>query len=161
MDQALTTNSTNQEPAESGFFDVHDSSPRERLAAATKMLSALPQVEIVMRHYFADGVYAREGDIPKGAMFAGRVHLKAQVNIISRGAVMVLTEDGPIEMRAPFTMVSPPGAQRAAIALEDTTWTTIIAADETDPDAIFNKYTTPTYEAFEVVRDELLKIIEG
>lgn len=138
-----------------------DAPPRERLALAMKVFSSLPQLDIRMRHHFADGVYAREGDIPKGAMFAGRVHLKAQVNIISRGAVIVLTENGPIEMRAPFTMVSPPGAQRAAFALEDTTWTTIIATDETDPDAIFNKYTTPTYEAFEVARDELLKIIEG
>lgn len=138
-----------------------DAPPRERLALAMKVFSSLPQLDIRMRHHFADGVYAREGDIPKGAMFAGRVHLKAQVNIISKGAVIVLTENGPIEMRAPFTMVSPPGAQRAAFALEDTTWTTIIATDETDPDAIFNKYTTPTYEAFEVARDELLKIIEG
>lgn len=138
-----------------------DAPPRERLALAMKVFSNLPQLDIRMRHHFADGVYAREGDIPKGAMFAGRVHLKAQVNIISKGAVIVLTENGPIEMRAPFTMVSPPGAQRAAVALEDTTWTTIIATDDTDPDAIFNKYTTPTYEAFEVARDELLKIIEG
>lgn len=135
--------------------------PRERIAQLAEVLKAMPQIEIPMRHHFADGVYAREGDIPKGACFAGRVHLKAQVNIISRGAILVLTEQGPIEMRAPFTMVNPPGAHRAAYALEDTTWTTIIACDETDPDLIFHTYTAPTYEAFEAARDELLKIIEG
>lgn len=138
-----------------------DEPPRERLALAMRVLSSMPQLDITLRHYFADGLYAREGDIPKGAMFAGRVHLKAQVNIISKGAVIVLTEDGPIEMRAPFTMVSPPGAHRAAYALEDTTWTTLIACEETDPEYIFNAYTAPTYEAFEAARDELLKIIEG
>lgn len=141
--------------------EVAEMAPRARLALIAQKLAALPQVEIPIRHYFADGVYAREGDVPKGACFAGRVHLKAQINIISRGAILVLTEQGPIEMRAPFTMVNPPGAHRAAYALEDTTWTTIIAADEQDPEVIFRTYTVPTFEEFEVARDELMNIIKG
>lgn len=136
-------------------------SPREILADIGRDLPLLPQLEISLRHYFADGVYAREGDIPKGAFFIGRVHHKAQINIVSKGAVLVLTENGPIEMRAPFTMANPPGAQRAAYALEDTTWTTLIATDETDPAKIFETHTSPTYEDFQQVRDELFGIIEG
>lgn len=135
--------------------------PREKLARCTDIIAALPQIEIVMRHHFADGVYAREGEVPAGAWFAGRVHHRAQINIISKGAVVVLTEVGVIEMRAPCTLVSPPGAQRSAYVLEDTVWTTIIATDETDPDVIFETLTSPTFDSFEVARDELLKIIEG
>lgn len=138
-----------------------EESSRERLASATELICALPQFEITLRHYFADGVYGREGDLPAGTIFAGRVHHKAQINIISKGAVIVLTENGVIEMRAPFTMVSPPGAQRAAYVLEDTTWTTLIACDETDPDTIFNKYTSPSFEDFQAARDEILNIIQG
>ena len=134
---------------------------RARLAMATEMIAALPQAEIALRHYFADGVYAREGDLPAGTVFAGRVHHKAQINIISKGAVVVLTETGVIEMRAPFTMVSPSGAQRAAYVLEDATWTTLIACDEVDPDVIFSKYTSPSFEDFEAARDEILNIIQG
>lgn len=151
---------TPQEPATSGFF-VAQGSCHQQIESIERALKALPQAEIVMRHYFADGVYGREGEIPAGHLFAGRVHHKAQINIISMGCVLVLTENGPIEMRAPFTMASPPGAHRAAYALEDTVWTTLIATDETDPEVIFNTHTSPTYEAFEVARDELLNIIKG
>lgn len=135
--------------------------PRERLKLAGELIAKLPQSEIPLRHYFAEGVYGREGDLPAGTIFAGRVHHKAQINIISRGAVVVLTENGVIEMRAPFTMVSPPGAQRAAYVLEDATWTTLIACDEVDPDVIFNKYTSPSFEDFKAARDEILNIIQG
>jgi hypothetical protein len=158
----MTDELTTQEPASSGFFYAPaEATPRERIAALEKVLRTMPQAEITMRHHFADGVYAREGDVPAGTWFVGRVHHKAQINIISKGAILVLTESGPLEMRAPFTMANPPGAQRAAYALEDTVWTTLIATDETDPDLIFNKYTSPSYEAFEIARDELLNIIEG
>ena len=157
------------EPGLVRFFEASENAegaialatPRDRIAALEKVLKAMPQAEITLRHHFAEGVYAREGDIPAGTWFVGRVHHKAQINIISKGAILVLTESGPLEMRAPFTMVNPPGAQRAAYALEDTVWTTIIATDETDPDLIFQTYTSPTYEAFEAARDELLNIIQG
>ena len=141
--------------------DLIEVPPRERLKHVTELISALPQAECTLRHYFADGVYGREGDLPAGTVFAGRVHHKSQINIISKGAVVVLTETGVIEMRAPFTMVSPPGAQRAAYVLEDATWTTIIACDEVDPDVIFSKYTSPNLEDFQAARDEILNIIQG
>lgn len=136
-------------------------SPRERLKLAGELIASLPQSEVALRHYFADGVYGREGDLVAGTVFAGRVHHKSQVNIISKGAVVVLTETGVVEMRAPCTMVSPPGAQRAAYVLEDATWTTLIACDEVDPDVIFSKYTAPCFEDFEAARDEILNIIQG
>lgn len=141
--------------------DIAAMCPRQKIAWLDAVLRDMPQTEVEMRHYFADGVYAREGSIPAGTWFVGRVHLKPQINIISKGAVMVLTESGPIEMRAPCTISNPPGAQRAAYVMEDTVWTTIIATSETDPDVIFNTCTAPTFEAFEVAQRELLNIIEG
>lgn len=122
-----------------------------KIAAVNDTLKQLPQLEIVIRHYFAQGVYAREGVIPKGAMFAGRVHLQSQINIISKGDISVLTEQGLIRMIAPCTLVSPPGAQRAAYAHEDTVWTTILGTDETDPETIFNTLTRASYEDFLLV----------
>lgn len=157
----MTNEIAKVEPALSGLFFACSLDAREQLAEASKLICALPQANVEIRHHFADGVYAREGNIPAGICFAGRVHHKAQINIISKGAVLTLTESGPLEMRAPFTLVSPPGAQRAAYVLEDVTWTTIIATDETDPDLIFDTYTSPTYEDFAAARDELLNIIEG
>lgn len=139
---------------------MNDLAPREKLVQLLEVVRTLPPAEVPLRHMFAGGLYAREGHIRKGTVFVGRVHLRPQLNIISKGDILVLTEKGPIRMTAPFSMVSPPGAQRGAFALEDTVWTTILATDLTDPDEIFNTLTAASQEDFEKVRDELLNIIE-
>lgn len=155
----MTTELTHEQPAASGLFNA--STPRKRLVLAEQFVRMLPPVQIEIRHHFADGVYAREGYVPKGTWFVGRIHHKAQINIISKGSILVLTESGPILMEAPCTLVSPPGAQRAAYAVEDTVWTTILATSESDPDVIFDTYTSPTYEDFQAAQGEILKIMEG
>src|SRR5665811_2366629 len=106
----------------------------------------MPQLHIELKHHFIPGIYAREGFIPKGSIFVGRVHHQHQINIISQGEVTVLTESGLIHMKAPCTMVNPPGAQRAAYIHEDTTWVTILATNDTDHDHIFNTLTSATFE---------------
>lgn len=120
----------------------------------------LPQLAVEIKHHFAKGVYAREGLIPKGAVFVGRVHLQSQINIIAKGDISVLTEQGLIRMTAPCTMVSPPGAQRAAYAHEDTVWITILGTDETDPEVVFNTLTSATFEEFELACAELSRLTE-
>lgn len=96
----------------------------ERLEAS--MLN-MPQLKIEPRHYFADGLYAREILIPKGALVTGKVHRGEHLNIVSQGRIIVWTEDGMKEVSAPFAMVSRPGTKRVGLALEDTVWTTIHA----------------------------------
>lgn len=134
---------------------------RAQLAAAEARVRQLDPIDVPISHHFAQGVYARSGVIPKGAAFAGRVHLQSQINIISKGDITVLMENCCVRLVGPCTWVSPPGAQRAAYAHEDTYWTTILGTDETDPQVIFDTCTTATFEQFELARDELLQIIEG
>lgn len=100
------------------------------------MLS-MPQVELPVKHYFSPGVYARELTIPAGVCLTGAVHRYEQLNILSQGTMKVLLEDGTIqEVSAPFTVVSPPGTKRIAVALTDCVWTTILGTDETDVEII-------------------------
>lgn len=106
---------------------------REKVVAIEVEMLKREQVEIPVRHYFSPGVYAREITIPKGATVTGKIHKFAQLNILSKGEMMVLTEEGIRHVRAPFTVVSPPGTKRIAHALEECVWTTIHATDETDP----------------------------
>lgn len=85
----------------------------------------MEQLEIPVRHYFSHALYAREISIPKGAIVLGKIHKFSQLNILSKGDISVLTEDGVKRVQAPFTIVSPEGTQRIAFAHEDTVWTTI------------------------------------
>jgi hypothetical protein len=109
------------------------------------------QIEIPVRHYHSQGVYAREIFIPKGTLLTGKIHKYQQLNIMSLGHMLVLVDDRVIEVKAPFTIVSPPGTKRIALALEDTVWTTIHGTDETDLEKIeahFIAQTDDDYQAF-------------
>ena len=132
----------------------------DKIATLSRVLVDMPKLNIELTHHFAKGVYGREGFIPKGTCFVGRVHKQSQINIISKGDVSVLTERGLIRMTAPCTLVSPPGAQRAAYAHEDTVWITILGTEKTDPDEIYETLTEATFEDYQLACQEILKLTE-
>ena len=114
--------------------ELRDKTIRERLEMLERSIGAGEQTEIPTRHYFGPGIYAREIFIPRGTVLTGKIHKFQHLNIVSKGDISVLTENGVQRVKAPFTMVSPPGTKRAGYAHEDTVWTTIHGTDETDLD---------------------------
>lgn len=94
------------------------------------------QLEIEPVHRFAKGLYAREITIPAGTLLTGKVHKEQHMNVISKGRITVLTENGLETISAPATIVSPPGTKRIGYAHEETVWTTIHATEETDVAAV-------------------------
>jgi hypothetical protein len=106
------------------------------------------RIDIPVRHYFSPGVYAREIKIPAGTLLTGRIHLYEQLNILSGGEISVLTDQGMQRVSAPFTVVSPPGTKRIAYAHTECTWTTILATEEKDPEAIEVAFTVATEQEF-------------
>lgn len=95
-----------------------------------------PQADIPVKHYFSKGVYAREITIPKDTILTGKIHKEWNLNILSKGDISVLTEEGVKRVQAPFAIVSPPGTKRIAYAHEETVWTTVHGTDETDLEEI-------------------------
>jgi hypothetical protein len=108
-----------------------------------------PQVEIEPVHHFAHGLYAREITIKAGTLLTGKIHRTEHLNIVSKGRIIVWTEDGMREVSAPFTMVSHPGTKRVGYALEDTVWTTIHATAETDLMKLEAELIAPTRAALD------------
>ena len=108
-----------------------------------------PQVEIEPTHYFADGIYAREIVIPAGTLLTGKIHRTRHLNIVSKGKIAVVTEDGQKIIEAPCTFVAEAGTKRVGLALEDTVWTTIHASQETDLDKLETELIAPSFEALE------------
>ena len=109
---------------------------RDKIFAAEAFMREQPQVEIPVKHYFSQGVYAREITIPAGVILTGDIHKFTQLNILSKGRMQVYTEEGIREVEAPFTVVSPPGTKRIAHTLTECVWTTIHGTDETDVNEI-------------------------
>lgn len=94
--------------------------------------STLPPESCPVRHVFAPGVYVREMTIPEGTVLVGKIHRTEHINIISKGAIKVLSEDGVHVVTAPCTFVSKPGIKRVGYALDDTVWSTVHVTNETD-----------------------------
>jgi hypothetical protein len=107
-----------------------------------------PQVKLPFKEYFSPGVYARELTIYAGCVLTGYAHKYEQLNILSKGSMRVLTEDGIVEVTAPFTVVSPPGTKRIAYAITDCVWTTILGTDLTDTKAIEDHFLIKTEEEY-------------
>lgn len=113
---------------------------RDKVFALEEHMRQQPQVVITPVHHFSPGVYAREITIPANVVLTGEIHKYSQLNILSKGRMSVLTEDGVVEVEAPFTVVSPPGTKRVAHTLTECVWTTVLATEETDVEKIENHF---------------------
>lgn len=129
---------------------------RNRIFALEAEMKKLPQIDIPVKHYFSPGLYAREITVPETAIITGVIHKYPQINILSKGTMLVTIGEEVRQVTASHTVVSPPGVKRAAVALTECVWTTIVHTFLTDVDEIEKKffaYTQDDYDEF--VRQEI------
>lgn len=116
-------------------FDIEPRIERRKaIVALEQQLLHMEQANMPVEHHFADGLYGRVLHIPKHCCLTGAIHKREHINILVKGDITVLTEDGPKRITAPYVMVSPPGTKRAGFAHEDCIWMTVHACDETTVD---------------------------
>lgn len=142
--------------------EVAELAPRDKILALEAQLAQLPSIEpfVEVLHHFAPGQYAREfrlaarpwGD-ERQAVCVGKIHRHAHVNVVSKGRCTVYTEEGLVEIQAPCTFVSSPGAKRVVLIHEDLVWTTFHAnpTDTRDMAELEEALIAPTYKALEAV----------
>lgn len=118
----------------------------ESLEDACKSLPEENQVHIEPKHYYCNGVYAREITIPAGTTLVGEIHLEDQINVVSKGKIRVVTEEGSREITSPCTFISPAGTKRAGHAIEDTVWTVFHATTSTDQQEIRKEFIAEDYK---------------
>ena len=128
---------------------------RTEASRLEKIMLAMPQVKIKVIEHWSKGVYAREIHIPAGTALTGRIHKFANLNILSKGAMLVIADGAAVQIHAPFTVVSPPGTKRIAYAQTDCVWTTIHGTDETDTDLIENEFTAGSEQEYLAFADAL------
>ena len=119
---------------------------REAVEQIEDAMQGMPPAFLPIKHYFANGMYAREMTMPAGAIVTGAIHKTTHFCILSQGRVHVMSEDGIEELVAPAIIISQPGTKRAIHALEDTVWTNIHATNETDLDKLVEELTESTVD---------------
>jgi len=95
-------------------------------------LRKMPQADIPTEHTFGPGFYARTITIPAGCTLTGKVHATEHIFIVSRGEILLATDDGTQHVRAPFQAVCRPGMKRAGHALTEVVCTNVHITTETD-----------------------------
>lgn len=75
-------------------------------------------------HHFLPGVYCREFTMPAGMLVVGKIHKHAHPMMVIKGKAEIITEFGRDLVESGFCAVSPPGAKRVVLALEETTFMT-------------------------------------
>jgi len=122
----------------SGFSDnraiKQSKKNRESILNLQNEMLAMDQTldQFPLTHHFAPGVYAREMFLPAGQTIVGKIHKHAHLNIVSKGVVIVSTEEGSKELKAPCVFTSYAGTKRAVHIKEDAIWITIHVTDKTD-----------------------------
>jgi quercetin dioxygenase-like cupin family protein len=99
--------------------EVIEAPSRDKIQQLQGVLAQLPQIETGLEHYFADGMYGRRCFIPAGSVVVGKIHRHEHFVLLIKGSARINTDRGMETISAPHVWVSPPGAKRALVTLED------------------------------------------
>jgi len=126
-----------------------------------KHLLKQEQVECPVVHRFGPGVYIREIFMPAGTIVIGHHHRYAHMNVMLKGEMDIVDDDGCVEtLKAPFTFIAPPGRKTLHIK-EDTVFQNIYAIEETDLDKIEEKLIIKTDLWYDQLACENTKLLES
>lgn len=76
-------------------------------------------------HLLSPGMYLRQLTIPARTVVVSKRHARQHLCIVSRGEALVFTEDGMTLIRGPHSWVSPAGAKRVLLVLDEIVWSTV------------------------------------
>lgn len=129
-----------------------------KMRAFINSMKGLPPGKYSYKHYFSDGVYIREMTLKKGTVIAGAVHKRETAMAMLKGSMKIFTEDGLKLVKAPAITITPPGTQRAGVALEDTVIITIHRADTYDLDEMISELVEGSLEDLSGLREGNYKL---
>ena len=102
------------------------------VAETERVMLPMEQAPCSLVHYFGPGVCIREVTMPAGALVVGHKQKFEQLNIMLRGKLMLLDEQGnPHIYAAPMIYTGKPG-RKIAFILEETVWQNVYSTPLTD-----------------------------
>ena len=89
-----------------------------------------------LTHQFINGLYVRMVYMPAGMVVTTKIHKVRHPFFVLTGKCKVMTEEGTIEVHAPYQGITEPGTKRLIYVLEDCVWYTVHATDKTTPEDV-------------------------
>jgi len=104
----------------------------DKIDVLLREISARPQVECPVQHFFGPSIYIREVIMPAGTVVVGKYHKHDHLCNMVEGRMIVVNEDGEQrEVAAPAVFMAKKGRKTAYI-LETVRFQNIYSTDETD-----------------------------
>lgn len=106
------------------------------VARAEVAMLSVEQAPCPVNHYFGPGIYIREVSMVAGLFAIGHKQTTEHVNVMLKGRVLMLQDDGStVEMAAPMMFIGKPGRKMGYI-LEDVVWQNIYPTEVRDVEAL-------------------------
>ncbi len=97
----------------------------DKLAYLVVHLSKVAQADTPVTHILVGDKYIREMRIPADTLFIGRTHLNGHIVKLASGSVLNVSEEGTVQIDAPYEFKSEPGYQAVFYTLTDVVGLTV------------------------------------
>ena len=111
-----------------------------------------------LTHTFGDGCYVREIFLPAGMVHITKIHKKDHPYFILKGHVAVATEEGYVEIKAPFHGITKAGTKRLIYVCTDTVWVTVHVTKSKDIKEIEDEVIAKTFDDLQKEGSDVDKI---
>ena len=126
---------------------------RDKILDFEEEMSKLPDVKFgddayPLKHSFADGIYVREINVPKGELIVTKIFKQSHAMFLLKGKCSILTVEGVKKIEAPFHMITAVGTKRIIYTHEDVVWVTVHNNSDNSKDLnlIENKVIAKTFD---------------
>lgn len=99
-----------------------------------------------LRHLFTDGLVVREITNPKGEMIVTRIHKREHPFFLMKGDMSIMTENGPVRIRAPHYGLTKAGTKRIIYTHEECVFITIHATNSKTVEELEEEFFTDDFE---------------
>ena len=115
---------------------MNDVVTQDSIYQLQEIIKELPQADIVTRHHFSDGMYAREMVMPPGSIVVGALHKSKHLFTVVSGECEVSSVHEREKITAPYLGETVPGTKRVIYSETGCTWIGFYPTHLTDIDEL-------------------------
>lgn len=111
---------------------MNDVVTQDSISQLQEIMKDFPKADVVTRHHFSDGMYAREMVMPPGGLVVGATHKTKHLFTVVSGECEVSSTTERETITAPYLGETIPGTQRVIYSATGCTWITYHPTHLTD-----------------------------
>jgi hypothetical protein len=115
---------------------VNDVVTQDSIYQLQEIIKDFPQADVITRHHFSDGMYAREMVMPPGSIVVGALHKTKHLFTVVSGECEVSSVHEREKITAPYLGETIPGTKRVIYSETGCTWIAFYPTHLTDIDQL-------------------------